>query len=273
MHLQGNAERVVHRAIHRQGQSQGADHRAGPVRVPDHGRRHRAHIVRVHHVRRDARGRALQQAVASVRMLRAAVRLAVHAAVGPRGPPAADDRLVCRVFRIRRGHIRVLLRGPVHRAGRHRVRMAVRAGGRRPVRRAYARPRLAAVDHQLRTVPVQRPVHSQRGQHDHADRRVVPRPQAVPRARPGRRHVPQLSDIVAVQPRVGRVLLAVAARDQRQDVRRHSGPAQEGRRRVLNAAVRPTSAFVYNMYSYVRAAEHTRSFSDYHRCDTRVRVS
>lgn len=237
MHLQGDAERVVvvRRAVHRPGEPEGADRRAVSVRVPDHGRRHGPHIVRVHHVRRNARGRALQQTVAGVRVFRAVLRAAVHPAVRPGRPPAADDRLVRRVFRVRRGHIRVLLRGPVHRVRRDRIRMAVRAGRRRFVRRPHARSRFAAVDHQLRAVPVQHPVNGQRRQHHHADRRVVPRPQTVPRARRERRHVPQLFRIVAVQPRVGRVLLAVATRDQGQNVRRHSGPTQEDRRPGLNA--------------------------------------
>lgn len=227
VHMQGDAQRVVHRTVHRLGEPQGADHRAGPVRVPGDGRRHRAHIVRVHHVRRDARGRGRQQAVAGVRVLGAVLRAAVHRARRPGGPPAAHDRVLRVLFRVRHGHIRVLLRGPVHRVRRHRVRLAVRVGRRRAVRGPHARPRLAAVHHQLRAVPVQHPVHSQRCKHHHADRRVVPGPQDLPGAGRRRRHVPQLSDIVRVQPHVHNQLLSVAARDQGQDVRRHTGPAQE----------------------------------------------
>jgi len=213
VHMQGDAQRVLHRAVHRLGEPQGAHHRPGPVRVPGDGRRHRAHIVRVHHVRRNARGRQRQQAVAGVRVLGAVLRATVHRAGRPGGPPAAHDRVVRLVFRVRHGHIRVLLRGPVHRVRRHRLRVAVRVGRRRAVRGAHARPRLAAVHHQLRTVPVQHPVHSQRGQHHHADRRLVPGPQDIPRAGRRRRHVPQLSDIVAVQSHVHSQLLPVVARD------------------------------------------------------------
>lgn len=213
LHMQGNAQRVVHRAVHRLGEPQGADHRPGPVRVPRHGRRHRTHIVRVHHVFRDARGRARQQAVAGVRVLRALLRAAVHRALGPRGPPPAHDRLVRLVLCLRHGHIRVLLHGQVHRLRRHRVRLDVRGGRRRPVRRAYARPRIAAVHHQLRAVPVQHPVHSERREHHHADYRLVPGSQDLPRAGRGRWHVPQLPGLVPVQPGLHSVLLAVAARD------------------------------------------------------------
>lgn len=244
VHMQGDAQRVLHRAVYRLGEPQGAHHRARPVRVPGDGGRHGAHIVRVHHVRRDARVRRRQQAVAGVRVLGAVLGAAVHRAGRPGGPPAAHDRVVRVLLRVRHGHIRVLLRGQVHRVRRHRVRVAVRGGRRRAVRRAHARPRLAAVHHQLRAVPVQHPVHSQRGQHHHADRRVVPGPKDLPRAGRRRRHVPQLSDIVAVQPHVHSQLHPVAARDQGQDVRRHTGPAQENGRSGLNARApsSPTAA-------------------------------
>lgn len=188
--MQGDAQRVLYRAVHRLGEPQSAHHRAGPVRVPGDGRRHRAHIIRVHHVCRDARGRGRQQAVAGVRVLGAVFRATVHRPGRSRGPPAADDRFVRVLLRVRHSYIRVLLRGPVHRVRRHRVRMAVRAGRRRVVGRAHARPRLAAVHHQLRAVSVQHPVHRQRGQHHHADRRFVPGPQDIPRARLRRWHVP-----------------------------------------------------------------------------------
>lgn len=225
--MQGNAKRILHRAVHRLGKPKGTHHRAGPVRVPGDGRRHRAHIVRIHHVRRDARGRRLQQAVAGIRVLGFVFCAAVHLAGRPCGTPATNDRVVRFVLRVRLGHIRVLLRGQVHRVRRHRLRVAVRAGRRRAVHRSHARTWLAAVHHQLRAVPVQHPVHSQRGQHHHADRRVVPGPQDLPRAGRRRRHVPQLPDIVAVQPHLHNQLLPVASRDQGQDVCRHTGPAQK----------------------------------------------
>lgn len=253
--MQRDAERVVHRAVHRLGEPQGAHHRPGPVRVPGHGRRHGAHIVRVHHVRRDARGRRLQSAVAGVCVLRAVLRAAVHRAIRPRRPPAAHDRVVRLVLRLRHGHLRVLLPGPVHRLRRHRPRLAVRAGRRRLVRRAHAGPGLAAVHHQLRAVPVQHPVHSQRRQHHHADHRLVPGAQGVPRAGRRRRHVPQLPGVVPVQPRVRRVVLAVAARDQGQDVRRHPGAVAQDRRPGLmpaNAA-RSTRSRPEHLFSGHRA--------------------
>jgi len=78
--MQGNAQHVLHQAVHRLGEPQSAYHRAGPVRVPGDGRRHRAHIVCVHHVRRDARGRQRQQTVAGVRLLGAVLGAAVHRA-------------------------------------------------------------------------------------------------------------------------------------------------------------------------------------------------
>jgi len=112
--------------------------------------------------------------------------------------------------------------------------VVVRVSRRRAVRRAHARPWLAAVHHQLRAVPVQHPVHSQRGQHYHADCRVVPGSQDLPRAGRRRWHVPQLSDIVTVQPHVHNQLLPVASRDQGQDVCSHTGPAQEDGRFGLN---------------------------------------
>lgn len=232
--MQGDAQRVVHRAVQGPREPPGADHRAGPVRIPYHGRRHRANIVRVHHVRGDARGRARQPSVAGVRVLRAGRRAAVHRALGPRGTPAANDHIVRVVFRVRRGHIRVLLCGPVHRVRRHRVRMAVRVGHRRAVRLAHPGPGLAAVHHQLRAVPVQHPVHSERDQHHHAHHRLVPGAQDIPRARRRRRHVPQLSNIVRVQPHFYRLLLPVAAGNQGQNVRYHTSPAAKNRRFVLN---------------------------------------
>lgn len=214
LHMQGDAERVVHRAVHRLGEPQGPHHRTGPVCVPDDGRRHGAHIVRVHHFRRDARGRAQQQAVAGVRVLGAVLRATVHRALGPRRPPAADDHLVRVLLRVRLGHIRVLLHGPVHRVRRHRVRVALRGGRRRSVRGPHARSRVPAVHHQLRAVSVQHPVHSERREHHHPDNRVVPGAENVSRPGRQRRHVPQLPDIVPVQSGVHRVLLAVASRDQ-----------------------------------------------------------
>lgn len=111
--------------------------------------------------------------------------------------------------------------------------MVVRAGRRWTIRLAHVGPRLAAVHHKLRTVPVQHPVHSKRDQHHHAHHRVVSGAQDIPRARRRRRYVPQLSDIVRIQPDLDRMLLSVASRDQGQNVRQHTGPAQKNRRFVL----------------------------------------
>lgn len=70
----------------------------------------------------------------------------------------------------------------MHDLRRHRLRLAVRYSRRWPVRRAHHRPRVVTVNHQLRAVPVQHPVHSERHQHHHPDHCVVRSTQTVPSA-------------------------------------------------------------------------------------------